>query len=94
MCLLGGYRLGDISYAGTMRIDAREEHCPARGATGGSVEVCKRDTSFGQRIDGRSGNFAAVDADIRKSQVVRENQDDIGSVVRFGASGGTREAEK
>ena len=94
MGLLGGYGLWDIGNPSTMRIDTREEHCPTRGTTGGSVEVCKSDPPCGQGIDGRRGNFAAVDADIRKPQVVRENQNNVGSVIRRRDPGGNRETQK
>ena len=94
MGLLGRYGLWDIGNTGAVRIDTREEHCPTRGTTGGSVEVCKSDPPCGQGIDGRRGNFAAVDADIGKPQVVCENQNNVGSVIRHRESGGNYETKK
>ncbi len=73
--------------AGLVRMQSSQERGPCRATSGGVVELGEADAVAGQGVEVRRVDLAAVTPDVRVSDVVAEEDDDVGSGKGGGGQG-------
>ena len=77
--------VGENADAGLVRMQSGQQRCARRAAAGGVIELRIAQAVGREAVEVRSFDLAAVTADIRKSHVVVEDDQDVGAVGWFAA---------
>src|SRR5262249_9641455 len=60
-----------------LRVITSQNRCPRGPTAGGVIELCEAQAIFGQLIEIRRLNLAAVTADVCKAEIIGQNDQDV-----------------
>ena len=75
--LIVGHDLLHVAHADLVAGNTGHQHGPGWRAGGGNMKIAELQTRRGQRIDIRRTDLTAIDAGIRETHIVGDNQQDI-----------------
>jgi hypothetical protein len=79
--------LHHVPDSGLVGVEAGEQACPRRAATGGVIELREPQAVRGEVVEVRGADFPAIAPEVRVPHVVGQDDEGIGLVRRNSASG-------
>ena len=88
--LVGGDHFRNVGDTRTVAVDAGEQHRPGWGTAGRCVVIGKKQAIPGEGVQGGGVHFAPVGAEIGETQVIGQDQDNVGGSSRSSRLGARR----
>src|SRR6185436_15516680 len=80
---------GQIIPTDLLRVISCQDRCPRRPAAGGVIELSESQAILGESIKVRRLNLAAVTANIRKAEVISQDDQNVWFLLRLRRESGT-----